>query len=85
VTRDQRGFTLLELLLALAIVGALVVIAFSGVRIALASWRQGEDREQRLNLPARKAHRMPVAHSHLETAQKGEPNSLSAGQRRRRG
>ena len=31
----QRGFTLLELLLALAIVGALVVIAFGGVRIAL--------------------------------------------------
>lgn len=44
--RDQRGFTLLELLLALAIVGALVVIAFGGVRIALASWRQGEDRAE---------------------------------------
>jgi general secretion pathway protein J len=46
VRRDQRGFTLLELLLALAIVGALVVIAFGGVRIALASWRQGEDRAE---------------------------------------
>ena len=44
--RDQRGFTLLELLLALAIVGALVVIAFGGVRIALASWRQGEERAE---------------------------------------
>ena len=46
MTRDQRGFTLLELLLALALVGALVVIAFGGVRIALASWRQGEDRAE---------------------------------------
>jgi prepilin-type N-terminal cleavage/methylation domain-containing protein len=46
VRRGQRGFTLVEVLLALAIVGALVVIAFSGVRIALGSWRQGEDRAE---------------------------------------
>ena len=44
--RGERGFTLLELLLALAIIGALVVIALSGVRIALAAWRQGEDRAE---------------------------------------
>jgi len=46
VRSGERGFTLLELLLALAIVGALVVIAFGGVRIALAAWRQGEDRAE---------------------------------------
>ena len=31
--RRQRGFTLVELLLALAIVGALLAIAFGGLRM----------------------------------------------------
>lgn len=44
--RSQRGFTLLELLIALAIVGALLAIAFGGLRVALAAWRQGEDRAE---------------------------------------
>ncbi len=44
--RDQRGFTLLELLIALAIVGALLAIAFGGLRVALAAWTQGEDRAE---------------------------------------
>lgn len=42
--RDERGFTLLELVIALAIVGALLVIAFSGLRVGLAAWAQGSDR-----------------------------------------
>lgn len=46
MTRGQRGFTLLELLIALAIVGALLAIAFGGLRVALAAWRQGEDRAE---------------------------------------
>jgi prepilin-type N-terminal cleavage/methylation domain-containing protein len=46
MTRSARGFTLLEVLLALAIVGALVTIAFGGMRVALAAWRQGEDRAE---------------------------------------
>jgi general secretion pathway protein J len=44
--RDARGFTLVEMLVALAIVGALLVIAFGGMRVALASWRKGEDRAE---------------------------------------
>jgi general secretion pathway protein J len=42
----QRGFTLLELLIALAIVGALLVILFGGLRVGIAAWRQGEDRAE---------------------------------------
>jgi general secretion pathway protein J len=42
--RSAPGFTLLELLIALAIVAALLAIAFGGLRVALAAWTQGEDR-----------------------------------------
>ena len=40
------GFTLLELLMALAIVGALLAIAFGGLRVALSAWTRGEDRAE---------------------------------------
>lgn len=42
----DRGFTLIELLIALAIVGALLAIAFGGLRVAVASWQQGENRAE---------------------------------------
>ena len=42
--RRARGFTLLEVLIAISIVGALLVIAFGGMRVAMAAWRQGETR-----------------------------------------
>ena len=40
------GFTLLEIVIALAIVGALLTVAFGGLRVALSAWRQGEDRAE---------------------------------------
>ncbi len=40
------GFTLLELLIALSIVGALLAIAFGGLRVALTAWARGEDRAE---------------------------------------
>ena len=42
--KHARGFTLLEVLVAISIVGALLVIAFGGLRVAMAAWRQGEAR-----------------------------------------
>jgi general secretion pathway protein J len=43
---NRGGFTLLELLIALAIVGALLVIALGGLRVALAAWSRGESRAE---------------------------------------
>src|SRR2546428_1834122 len=44
--RRARGFTLVELLIALAIVGLLLTIAFGGLRVAMAAWTPGEDRAE---------------------------------------
>lgn len=44
--RGPGGFTLLELLIALAIVASLVAIAFGGLRVAVAAWDQGEERAE---------------------------------------
>lgn len=46
MSRRQRGFTLLEVLIALAIVGTLLVIAVGGLRVALGAWRRGEERAE---------------------------------------
>ena len=39
-----RGFTLIEMLLALSIGAALLVVMFGGVRVGLAAWSRGEAR-----------------------------------------
>jgi general secretion pathway protein J len=44
--RGPRGFTLVELIIALAIVGALLVVAFGGLRVAIAAWTQGDERAE---------------------------------------
>lgn len=44
--RGRNGFTLIEVLIALAIVGALVGIAFAGLRVAISAWTKGEDRAE---------------------------------------
>jgi general secretion pathway protein J len=44
LVRDRRGFTLVELLIALAIVASLLVVAFGGLRVAVSAWRRGDER-----------------------------------------
>jgi general secretion pathway protein J len=44
--RRARGFTLVEVLIALGIVGLLLTIAFTGLRVAIAAWTRGEDRAE---------------------------------------
>ena len=43
-----KGFTLVEVLLALGIVSALLVIALGGLRLGTAAWRRGDERAERL-------------------------------------
>lgn len=44
--RDDRGFTMVELLIAFAIVGALLAVAFGGLRVSTSAWQKGEDRAE---------------------------------------
>jgi prepilin-type N-terminal cleavage/methylation domain-containing protein len=46
--RRDRGFTLIEMLLALSIGAALHVVMFGGVRVGLAAWGRGEARSMAL-------------------------------------
>ena len=46
--RRARGFTLIEMLLALSIGAALLVVMFGGVRVGLAAWSRGEARAMAL-------------------------------------
>jgi len=62
--RRQHGFTLIELLLALSIVGALVAIAFGGLRVAVSAWQRGEDRAE--------------AHQHVRSVAAGLARAMSS-------
>ena len=42
--RQHRGFTVLELVIALSMVAVLLVIMFSSLRIGLMAWSRGEER-----------------------------------------
>lgn len=48
MTRRQRGFTLIEVVIALTIVATLLVIMFSGLRVGLLAWQRGDERAETL-------------------------------------
>ena len=46
--RPAAGFTLIEVVIALSLVGALLAVTFGGLRVGLAAWRQGDARAEHL-------------------------------------
>ena len=46
-SRPQRGFTLLELLIALALIGLMTVLLFGALRFSSKAWASTEDRTER--------------------------------------
>jgi general secretion pathway protein J len=75
-----RGFTLLELMLALAIVATLLALAFGGLRVGLAAWRQGEDRAEAYQhvrgLSVLLAQALAGTHAYRGAATEGEAPSI---------
>ena len=46
--REQRGFTLVEVVIALTIMATLLVVLFASLRVGLAAWQRGDERSQAL-------------------------------------
>ena len=44
----RRGFTLIEVVIALTIVATLLVVMFSGLRVGMAAWQRGEERAEQI-------------------------------------
>jgi general secretion pathway protein J len=86
--RGRHGFTLVELIIALAIVGALLVVAFGGLRVAVGARRRGDERAESqqhfrsLTLTLTRA--VSASYPYVAAQQEGEtPTILFKGEGRR--
>ena len=74
--RSARGFTLIELIVALSIVGALLLIAFGGLRVAVASWQRADERietqQHTRSLNVTLARALGAAYAYRDARRQGE-------------
>ena len=49
MTNRQSGFTLLELLIAMTLMGLILVMLYGGLRVGIRSWEGGEERAETVN------------------------------------
>jgi len=80
----QRGFTLLELVLALSIVAAMLAIVFGGLRVGIRAWQRGGERTESLqharSLSALFAQSLGGATAYLGPAVGAQPDVLFQGE-----
>ncbi len=80
----QRGFTLVEVVIALTIVATLLVVMFGSLRVGLAAWQRGDERaevlERARSLTQIVTRTLGAAHPYMTSAQRGEaPHLLFEG------
>ena len=76
----QRGFTLVEVVIALTIVATLLVVMFGGLRVGLAAWQRGDERAEVLDrarsLTQIVTRTLGAAHPYMTSRQGGEAPRL---------
>lgn len=80
----QRGFTLVEVVIALTIVATLLVVTFGSLRVGLAAWQRGDERAEVLDrarsITQIVTRTLGAAHPYMTSAQGGEvPRLLFEG------
>jgi general secretion pathway protein J len=76
----QRGFTLVEVVIALTIVATLLVVMFGGLRVGLSAWQRGDERaevlERARSLAQIVTRTVGAAHPYMTSAHAGKAGVL---------